>query len=255
MKKLKKTIRKLFRQPGRGDRPAVVKFAGGMGAQIIQVATYFSAKYAGRTVYADLSYYDPETARFLPEMFDSPPVDFDRRDAEVLSDGRHMMEMGLRALAQPEIRKLFSVPDGLDDILPEALSGDFICVHMRRGDYATVASHHLVPDSDFLELLGKFVGLLDRVVILSDSPIGTDFRNEVSASFEVALFLDDIDVFVAHRVMRGARILIGSNSTFSLTAAALNPDALVIVPRQWFSGRLREIEAPIHSRCTFQIME
>ena len=55
--------------------------------------------------------------------------------------------------------------------------------------------------------------------------------------------------------MRCARILICSNSTFSLTAAALNPNALVVVPKQWYGEKDREIEAPIHARCLFQMIQ
>jgi hypothetical protein len=55
--------------------------------------------------------------------------------------------------------------------------------------------------------------------------------------------------------MRNARILICSNSTFSLTAATLNPSALVIIPKRWFAEKDHAIEAPIHALCTFQIMK
>ena len=55
--------------------------------------------------------------------------------------------------------------------------------------------------------------------------------------------------------MRSARILICSNSQFSLIAAALNPEALVLIPKHWFGDGDRHIEAPIHSRCLFEIME
>lgn len=36
----------------------VVTVTGGMGAQIISAAVYFSLRNEGRTVYADLSYFD-----------------------------------------------------------------------------------------------------------------------------------------------------------------------------------------------------
>jgi hypothetical protein len=55
--------------------------------------------------------------------------------------------------------------------------------------------------------------------------------------------------------MRSARVLVCSNSTFSLTAAALNPDVMAIVPKKWFAEKDREIEAPIHARSTFELMQ
>jgi hypothetical protein len=77
----------------------------------------------------------------------------------------------------------------------------------------------------------------------------------VSPLFREVLFLDDIDAFAAHRIMRCASILICSNSTFSLTAAVLNSSALAIVPKQWYEGGDRKVEAAIHARSSFQIME
>jgi len=44
------------------NKPTIVTFTGGMGAQIISAAIYFSMKNSGRPVYAVLSYFDrPES--------------------------------------------------------------------------------------------------------------------------------------------------------------------------------------------------
>jgi hypothetical protein len=117
-----------------------------------------------------------------------------------------------------------------------------------------VASH-LIQDTEFISLINKFSGLVKHAVILSDSPIKQDFRDAVFPSFASVFFLDNIDPYSSHRVMRNARILICSNSTFSLTAATLNPSALVIIPKRWFAEKDHAIEAPIHALCTFQIMK
>lgn len=166
-----------------------------------------------------------------------------------------MLELGLKALAQPDIQRIFKESADISSILTKDVLSGFLCIHVRRGDYVNIASHLLISDEEFIRLIGKFSGIIDHVVILSDSPIEQSFRNEVSAHFKTALFLDNIDPYASHQVMRCARIIVCSNSTFSLTAAALNPNALVIVPKQWFSGKYREIEAPIQSRCSFQIMK
>jgi hypothetical protein len=159
----------------------------------------------------------------------------------------------MEALAQPAIREYFRVPPGLDDVLPGWEAGRYLCMHVRRGDYVNVASH-LVGDANFIALARRFSTLVDRVVVLSDSPLGSEFRQAISASFRHAQFLDQADVATAHRVMRKAGVLICSNSQFSLIDAALNPDALAIIPKQWFGGDDRAIEAPIHARCEFQIL-
>jgi hypothetical protein len=255
------------------NRPTVVTFTGGMGAQIISAAVYFSMKNAGRPVYADLSYFDkPESVAVVgktgdcshwawqlqpfglsPAAFDTSPG-LTKRNADILQDGPRKLELGLKALAQPEVQKFFGIPSGVGDVLPAEYTEGFLCMHVRRGDYVNVASH-LVADGEFIGLARKFSGLVNCAVVISDSPIGSDFRNAVSSCFKAVSFLDSTDAYTAHRIMRSARILICSNSQFSLIAAALNPDALVLIPKQWFGDGDRHIEAPIHSRCLFEIME
>jgi len=255
------------------NRPTVVTFTGGMGAQIISAAVYFSMKNAGRPVYADLSYFDkPESVAVVGKTgdcshwawqlqpFGLSPASFDaspgltKRNADILQDGPRKLELGLKALAQAELQKFFGIPSGVGDILPEKYAEGFLCMHVRRGDYVNVASH-LVADAEFIGLARKFSGLVNCAVVISDSPIGSDFRDAMSSFFKAVSFLDNTDAYTAHRIMRSAPILICSNSQFSLIAAALNPEALALIPKQWFGDGERHIEAPIHSRCLFEIME
>jgi hypothetical protein len=265
-----------FLRRARADKnlPTVVVFAGGMGTQIFQAAAYFSLKSAGHPVYADLSYFDTEakiaetgkagqlTHWFWQlDQFGLPKSSFDRapaynkHNADILRDGPRMAELALKALAQAEIRAHFKDVGNVRDTLAEDVLSSFLCIHIRRGDYVNVASH-LISDEEFISLIRKFSGLINNAVILSDSPIGPDFRNTISPFFKTTLFLDNIDSYASHRIMRAARILICSNSTFSLTAAALNPNALVFIPKKWVEGKNRLIdEAPLHSRCLFQILE
>lgn len=252
--------------------PTVVTFTGGMGAQMISAAIYLGMKNAGLPVYSDLSYFDkPESVAVAGnagdcshwswqlDVFGLTPTSFDtfsglnKRNSNILLDGPQKLELGLKALAQPEIQKYFRIPAGTADVLPEECANGFLCIHVRRGDYVNVASH-LVADSEFINLARKFSGLVENLVVLSDSPINPDFRSALSSYFKKVSFLDNTDPFTAHRVMRNARVLICSNSQFSLIAAALNSTALVLIPKQWFGEGERHIETPIHSRSTFQVM-
>ncbi len=255
------------------NKPTVVTFTGGMGAQIISAAVYFSMKNAGHSVYADLSYFDkPESVAIVGKAggcshwswqlepfglhhtsFDTSP-DLTKRNADILQDGPQKLVLGLKALVQNDVQKFFRVPIDVSDVLPEEYTAGYLCMHVRRGDYVNVASH-LVADEEFIGLARKFSGLINCAVVISDSPIGPDFRNAVASCFKEVCFLDNTDAYTAHCIMRGSRILICSNSQFSLIAAALNPDALVLIPKQWFGDRDRHIEAPIHSLCLFEIME
>src|SRR6185436_15863144 len=255
------------------SRPRVVVFEGGMGTQIISAAVYFSLRRTPQPVFADLSYFNvPQrlaTAGNAGQLthwgwqlddFGLPRKSFDtkdgltKRNADMLFDGPQKVALSMKALAQPEIQSLFSIPVGVNDILPPGFPDRFLCMHVRRGDYVNVASH-LIGDQEFVRLAGKFAGLADNVVVLSDSPIAPDFRMAVSPLFRGVLFLDNIDAFAAHRIMRNASILICSNSTFSLTAAVLNSHALAIVPKQWYGGGGRQVESAILERCSFQIVD
>jgi hypothetical protein len=263
-----------FKRPSADkNQPTVVAFAGGMGTQIIQAAVYFSLKKTGRPVYADLSYFatDARMAEVgnpgqlthwfwqldqfgLPQSSFEQKAGLNKRNADIIHDGARMVELGLKALAEAEIQQKFQDISSDHSVLPDEVWSSFLCIHIRRGDYVNVASH-LIQDTEFISLINKFSGLVKHAVILSDSPIKQDFRDAVFPSFASVFFLDNIDPYSSHRVMRNARILICSNSTFSLTAATLNPSALVIIPKRWFAEKDHAIEAPIHALCTFQIMK
>lgn len=256
----------------RTGRSTVVTFTGGMGAQIISAAIYFALRHAGQSVYADLSYFSRSESvavvgqpgevshwawqlsafGLLPEAFDTlNKIDTSR--CIVLDDGAEKLDIGLKALSQADVQRFFNVPEGIDDLIAMGASKDsFLCMHVRRGDYVNVASH-LVADDEFLDLARKFIGLVNCAVVLSDSPIDQDFRAVVGSYFEEVHFPASTDPFQAHRIMRAARILICSNSQFSLTAAALNDSALAIIPKRWFGENDRHLEIPIHKRSNFLI--
>lgn len=254
--------------------PLIVTFTGGMGAQIISAAIYFSAREAGRDVFADFSYFAKPEKRaeigrigecsqwawqlsplgLVPELFKTAPEKYTKKNADILHDGPRKLALGLNALASPKVRSLFEISNDRSDILPVNFEEGYLCMHVRRGDYVNVASH-LILDSEFETLAKKFSGLVRHIAVISDSPIPHDFRESISSIFKSVSFQDNTDAFTAHRIMRGSRILICSNSQFSLIAAALNPLALVLIPKQWFAGKDRDIEGPLHSRCSFQILE
>jgi hypothetical protein len=267
-------IPNFFRRSRPGKHlPTVIVFAGGMGTQIIQTAAYFSLKDAGQPVFADMSYFETEARMAevgkagqlthwfwqldqfgLPRSSFEQSLGLNKRNADMLSDGPRLLELGLKALAQPDIQKRFRSAAEIGGLLPEDVLSSFLCIHIRRGDYVNVASH-LISDEEFIGLIKKFSGLISHAVILSDSPIPSDFRNAVSSGFKSVSFLDNIDPYSSHQVMRSARILICSNSTFSLTAASLNPGALVVIPKKWFGGKDSEADVSIQSRCSFQILK
>jgi hypothetical protein len=254
------------------DKPCIVTFTGGMGAQIISAAIYWHLKESGREVRADLSYFDKservatvgkvgEVSHWSWQLgpFGLERSSFDeagsysKRDVDLIEDGPRKMALGIAALRSKGMQARLPVMGVPSGVLPAGFANDYLCVHVRRGDYVNVASH-LVSDDEFFELAGKFAGLVKHLVVVSDSPIEAGFRNSISTGFEHTAFLDDIDAWTSHCVMRKARVLICSNSQFSLIAALLNPRALVVLPKQWFGEKDKAIEAPIHEACGFQLL-
>jgi hypothetical protein len=250
----------------------VVSFTGGMGAQILSAAIYFDMQGRGEAVSADLSYFDQPRKLAVEGQAGScshwewqldcfnisassfaTPLEPSRDKSRLIGDGVEKMTLAFDARDKPAIQARFKIPADLDDLLPAGFFGPFLCMHVRRGDYLNVASH-LISDTEFIDSAKRFSGLVSNVVILSDSELPPHFKAALDPCFGQVLVLNGIDAFSSHRIMRGARVLICSNSQFSLIAALLNRQAMVLLPKQWFSGDERKIEAPIHLRCVFQLM-
>jgi hypothetical protein len=254
------------------DLPKVVTFSGGMGAQIISAAIYFSLEKQGKTVFADMSYFDapahvategnPGEISQWPwqlgpfglekEVFKTVP-DKANVKFELIVDGLRKQTLALTAMQQADVQKRFPINTSIDGLLPAEFSKGYLCVHVRRGDYVNVASH-LISDAEFIDLSTKFRGLVENLVVVSDSGLEQSFRQAISWGFAKSVFLDNIDAYSTHRAMRLSRILICSNSQFSLVAALLNDQALVVLPKQWFGGKDRALERNIQDLCGFQIL-
>lgn len=254
-------------------KPTVVTFTGGMGAQVISAAIYFSLRNKGRKVYADLSYFDrtENVAKvgnagqvshwaWQLEPFGLTLASFEtasglaRHQMELIEDGPKKLELGLKGLREAEVQGHFAIKGGVEGILPAEFLSGYLCVHVRRGDYVNVGST-LVSDDKFVELASKLAVFAKNLVVVSDSPIEAGFRRQIAAGYERAVFLDDIDAFTTHRIMRKAPVLICSNSQFSLIAALLNSQALVFFPKRWFVPGQQAIEQLIHESCEFQILD
>jgi hypothetical protein len=254
------------------SKPIVVTFTGGMGAQVMSAAIYFLLKNEGRKVYADLSYFKRpahaavegipgdishwdwqlQTFGLFPESFENLPK-IHRSKYKLIQDGKDKTALGFKALAMPSIQKYFSTEKSLEDILPQEFISNYLCIHVRRGDYINVATC-LISDDMFIELASKISGLVSYVVIVSDSAINHSFRKAICDVYHKAIFLDKVDAVTAHRIMRNARVLICSNSQFSLIAALLNERALVFLPKTWFGKGNRALEVPINEQCSFQTL-
>jgi hypothetical protein len=261
----------------------IISFTGGMGAQILSAAILFYLKSKGYSVKADLNYFkrDLHVAKTGKKgeisHWDWQLDDYDltiekiknydehgrykNLDVLYLPDGPLKSRLAMQALRDIEVKKQFKMPQ-IDKILPscpevQLFFGShqpYICIHIRRGDYLNVASH-MVPDDDFVKLAEKFKHLVDSVVIVSDSLLGEDFKNQLRRQYRQVMILDgsSVNPFVTHCVMRNSNILVCSNSQYSLTAGALN-DGLVIIPKVWLGAGHEELKAEIEKLYDFAVL-
>jgi len=122
-------------------------------------------------------------------------------------------------------------------------------VHLRRGDYWNVALH-LVTDSDVFPLLNKLVRLgIRRFLFASDDPVPLDYFTQRVPGVSAWGEIPSEDKFLAHAVMRNAGCLVISNSQFSLSAAMLNGQGMVFMPRVWYGSGQPELDSEIHPYC------
>lgn len=231
-------------------KKVIVTFTGGMGAQILSSAIYFSMKNSDKEVYADLSYFDaPESIAIEGQIgqpshwawqlkpFGLMPSDFQSYAGEkvasedLIVDGSRKISLALSALQSKDVQRYFPITNPTHDTY-DFDGTNYACVHIRRGDYLNVASH-LIPDAVFLESTHKFSSLCETLVVVSDSSISQALKNNFSNQYKNCVFLDNIDAISTHYLMRKASVLICSNSQFSLTAAALNTTGLVLIPKNW----------------------
>ena len=253
----------------RKQKKTIVTFTGGMGAQILSAAIYFSLKNSGKEIYADLTYFDKPpvlaTEGAMGQIsqwdwqlgpFGLQPHHFEicsRKNTsseDIITDGPRKVQLGLSALHDHEIQKHFEILD-----IPENLFGlngvKYICAHIRRGDYINVASH-IISDEEFLNVANKFASLCSTLVIVSDSSISLSLKHRFSSQFNTCIFLDNIDSITTHYIMRNASVLICSNSQFSLVAAALNTTSVILIPIKW--GDTDDIAKAIGVFCRFQVL-
>jgi Glycosyl transferase family 11 len=138
----------------------------------------------------------------------------------------------------------------------EILGNDLntVVVHLRRGDYLNVASH-IVSDECVLNLLKKISHFdIRKVIFLSDSPVDlTYYEKHLSSINKFETFISE-NIFLTHALLRLGRIVVTSNSQFSLSAAILNRSGLVFMPRKWYAGSAEIIEKQIHQLSDWHLM-
>lgn len=255
-----------------------VTFTGGLGAQIFSAAIYYHLKSKGYAVYVDMDYFQ-QPAKIasvgnkgeislwnyelgiygLPlERFATKASEksfFKRKKHRIISDGPEKMALAIDALRQQEVKKSFPIMHSIiEECLQISDGSDYLCIHIRRGDYVNVASH-LVDDMDFVNLAKSISSFVLNVIVISDSEVSETVKKNLSKLFKQSSFIVGGNLHIAHALIRQAKYLICSNSQFSLSAALLNEvGQQIFLPTQWFGNIDSEIQIPINALCRFQIL-
>ncbi len=260
------------------DSEILVTFTGGLGAQIMSAAIYVHLRQDGRKVYADLDYFKQpgkiatpgnkgEVSHWNYELGEyGLPLEgfatkrfkksfFQRDKPFVVSDGVAKITMAINALREPEVRKLFPVRHSVTEECRQISGGnDYLCIHIRRGDYVNVASH-LVDDMDFIKLAQTISNFVPAVVVISDSEVSDLISESLRRLFTHCSFVIGGNPHIAHALIRQAKYLICSNSQFSLSAALLNQvGQQIFLPTKWFGDADSSLQVPINALCRFQIL-
>lgn len=259
------------------ERRAIkVSFTGGLGAQILSAAIYYHYLNRGYKTFADLSYFSNEHKIATPGQkgqisywkweLDSYGVARDSlatetpsdRGTPMLHDGALKFSLAMEALGDPGVRARFDTA-GNDAFSAQYRTSQldgapYLCLHVRRGDYLNVASH-LISSKELDGIASQFSGLVNRVLILSDSPIGASEFEKVRSKFSgrINVIDSDPDPILAHSLMRNAAVLICSNSQFSLSAGLLS-NGLKIIPKVWFGADASSINLAVDKMSDFTVL-
>ena len=117
---------------------------------------------------------------------------------------------------------------------------DYSVIHIRRGDFVKFSSL-LITDNEILELILAVRPIItNKVFLISDDHFDVLFETKIQESLDGCnlSFISGGDELVMHALMRNAKILITSNSMFSLSAALLQrKGGISILPKNFFGQK------------------
>jgi len=263
------------------DSKVVVKMEGGLGAQILSAGIYLYMKYViNCDVYLDSIYftYNKEHKRpvnnvngltlwpyqldefDLPLSFFASFEDYENINNYIVFGDEHAdgTNVILKAFQNKSIKNKFFNLDAQNKIKSIFPNSDYACLHIRQGDYLSVASH-LIDNLDIIDICKSISNSTDNLYIISDGEIPADIINSLSKKFiNINSGIGGDPVF-SHFIMRNAKYLVIANSQYSLSAALLNDVyEQIYMPIKWVGDktdpRLQlKIDSMIKKMCSYSV--
>lgn len=240
-------------------RQDVIHIEGGLGSQILGMIAYKVMRDQDPRTRADVSFFYPridapiENSTGLVvrrpwaldiygiQLDDFEPVRKIWRIHPSPEDQAQLQISALQAAAHRDWSDFFPLPKiGFSALSQLDLTTEepFACVHVRRGDYLKVSSRIITLEEQISALKTYALRLPEKVVFLSDDAFSQADKHAVEREFANTRchFPTDLDEHSSHSLMRMAKLLVTSNSTFSWTAGLLtvNPDAVILSPTHFF---------------------
>jgi hypothetical protein len=228
----------------------IVSFTGGLGAQLYSAAAYYYLEQQGESVIADMNYFNitPRIAtthgqvsiwKYELEDYNIPINKF-KQDiiyegwVERIDDGVKKGLLGEAGFKSEEIRQKFPINFNSQLFIKEYLNNEeFICLHVRRGDYLNVASY-IIPDAKYFDIIKEVSKNIKTIVVVSDTPISQSLKDALDSLNLNIIYQIGGNIHIIHGIMRLSTILICSNSQFSMTAGFLRDNNLLTyLPKQY----------------------
>jgi hypothetical protein len=257
---LKKMQELLMLKSALYDKNLVV-FDGGLGSQLLSYFQYISLMRSGLNPKVNIEYFTKARnfstdVNFIQRpwaldrygitlsMFDNPTIVSQNLSLKIPTNLLFQNDsFYYKKFKELDLRTKLPIDDqALRNFLrSHKVTTDYYAIHLRRGDFLTAASV-IVPDSDVLVLIEKLFKNIEKrpVFIFSDSKVKNKWISDLKKlGFNKVILCGpgSTNQLQTHDLMRCAKILVTSNSTFSFSAGILaRKDQLTIIPMRFYSG-------------------
>jgi len=256
------------------EKKPTIMIDGGLGSQIIGWIKYHIAKeiFINKEIQLDLSYFLSEQTQDLVPGLTRWKWELDHYGLQLLdlNPGKKpfLADISYEKRAQFEFplfqkmvgrswNHLFPLSTSTIELFQNLeLPKEFGVVHLRRGDYLQVGSK-IVHETEVSKLLEKISGSLPQtLLVISDSEISDLDLNRIREAAKVGDIQKIIggDMHAVHGLMRQSKVLIASNSTYSISAAlTMTNGGTTIFPANLYGSAMPNLNRNFNSLANWHL--